>query len=81
MMAAAFMVHTQFPDRDVFTDVDLNNRDDPVANAFHTAVHQVGLSMASPPTPEETETRVQAAMRMSRRGDLNTGLMDRVPIN
>jgi hypothetical protein len=78
MMAAAFMVHTQFPDRDVFTDVDLNNRDDPVANAFHTAVHQVGLSMASPPTPEETETRVQAAMRMSRRGDLNTGLMDRV---
>jgi hypothetical protein len=73
MMAAAFMVQTRFPDRDVFTDADLSNRDDPVANAFHTAVYQVGLSMANPATPEVTEARVAAAMRMSYRGDLNNG--------
>lgn len=75
MMAAAFMVQTQFPDRDVFTDVDLSNRDDPVANAFHTAVHQVGLSMASPPSAEETEARVARAIDALERGNVTNTFM------
>lgn len=75
MMAAAFMVQTQFPNRDVFTDVDLNNRDDPVANAFHTAVHQVGLSMASPPSAEETEERVARAIDALESGNVTNTFM------
>lgn len=75
MMAAAFMVQTRFPDRDVFTDVDLSNRDDPVANAFHTAVHQVGLSMASPPSPEETEARVSRAIEALEAGNVTNTFM------
>lgn len=75
MMAAAFMVQTQFPDRDVFTDVDLTNRDDPVANAFHTAVHQVGLSMSSPPSAEETEARVARALDALERGNVTNTFM------
>ena len=75
MMAAAFMVQTRFPDRDVFTDVDLSNRDDPVANAFHTAVHQVGLSMASPLSPEETETRVGRALEALAGGNVTNTFM------
>ena len=75
MMAAAFVVQTRFPDRDVFTDVDLSNRDDPVANAFHTAVNQVGLSMASPPSPEETETRVGRALKALEGGNVTNTFM------
>jgi len=75
MMAAAFMVQTRFPDRDVFTDVDLSNRDDPVANAFHTAVNQVGLSMASPTSPEETETRVGRALEALEGGNVTNTFM------
>ena len=75
MMAAAFMVQTQFPDRNVFTDVDLTNRDDPVANAFHTAVHQVGLSMASPTSAEETEARVARAIDALERGNVTNTFM------
>ncbi|WFG40841.1 lytic tail protein [Paracoccus phage ParKuw1] len=75
MLAAAHIVETQFPDRDVFTDVDLTNRDDPVANAFHTAVHQVGLSLNNPPSAEETEARVGAAMDALEGGNLTNSFM------
>ena len=35
MLAASHQVLSLFPDREVFTDVDLSNREDPTANAFH----------------------------------------------
>ena len=61
MMAASFMVQSQFPSRSGFTDVDLANIEDPVTNAFYDAVQQVGLSMQSPPSAEETADRVARA--------------------
>jgi hypothetical protein len=70
MMATAFMVQTQFPDMDVFAGVDLANRNDPVANAFHTAVEQVGLAMDRPATPEVTAERIDRAVRLMESGNI-----------
>lgn len=70
MMAAAFMVQTQFPDMDVFAGVDLADRNDPVANAFHTAVEQVGLAMERPATPEQTGERIERAIELMERGNI-----------
>ena len=75
MMAAASMVQARFPKRDVFTDVDLSNRDDPVANAFHTAIQQVGLSMANPPSPEGIEARVGSALEALEDGNVTNTFM------
>jgi hypothetical protein len=75
MMAAASMVQARFPKRDVFTDVDLTNKDDPVANAFHTAIQQVGLSMANPPSPEEIEARVGSALETLEDGNVTNTFM------
>lgn len=70
MMAASHMVMSMFPDREVFTDVDLSNRNDPVANAFYDAVQQVGLSVGQRPSPEETAQRVARAVRLAERGNI-----------
>lgn len=70
MMAASHMVMSMFPDREVFTDVDLSNRNDPVANAFYDAVQQVGLSVGQRPSPEETAQRVARAVRLAESGNI-----------
>lgn len=70
MMAASFMVQTQFPDMDVFSGVDLADRNDPVANAFHAAVEQVGLAMDRPATPQQTGERVSRAVELMERGNI-----------
>lgn len=70
MMAASHMVMSMFPDREVFTDVDLANRQDPVANAFYDAVQQVGLTVNSQPSTEETAERVARAVRLMDRGNI-----------
>ena len=70
MLAASHMVMSMFPDREVFTDVDLSNRNDPVANAFYDAVQQVGLSVGQKPSPEETEQRVARAVKLAERGNI-----------
>jgi len=70
MMAASHMVMSMFPDRQVFTDVDLGNRNDPVANAFYEAVQQVGLSVGSEPSAEETAQRVARAVTLMDRGNI-----------
>ena len=70
MMAASHMVMSMFPDREVFTDVDLSNRNDPVANAFYDAVQQVGLSVGQKPSAEETADRVSRAVRLAERGNI-----------
>jgi len=70
MMAASHMVMSMFPDREVFTDVDLSNRNDPVANAFYDTVQQVGLSVGQRPAPEETAQRVARAVRLAERGNI-----------
>jgi len=64
------MVQTQFPDVDVFASVDLSNRDDPITDAFHTAVQQVGLAMERPATPEQTGDRVSRAMDFLASGNI-----------
>ena len=75
MLAASHMVTSMFPDRDAFTDVDLSNRKDPVANAFYDAVQQVGLSVGQRPSQEETAQRVAAATRLATSGTLPTSFL------
>ena len=70
MMAASHMVMSMFPDRKVFTDVDLGNRNDPVANAFYESVQQVGLSVGSEPSAEETADRISRAVTLMDRGNI-----------
>ena len=65
MLAASHMVTSLFPDRGMFTDVDLRNRKDKVANAFYDAVQQVGLSVGQRPSEEETAKRVSKAVRLA----------------
>lgn len=70
MLAASHMVMSMFPDREVFTDVDLSNRNDPVANAFYDAVQQVGLSVGQKPSAEETAQRVARAVKLAESGNI-----------
>lgn len=70
MLAASHMVLSMFPDRGVFTDVDLSNRNDPVANAFYDAVQQVGLSVGQKPAAEETAQRVARAVKLADQGNI-----------
>lgn len=75
MLAASHMVTSMFPDRDAFTDVDLSNRKDPVANAFYDAVQQVGLSVGQRPSKDKTAQRVAAATRLATSGTLPTSFL------
>lgn len=70
MLAASHMVMSMFPEREVFTDVDLSNQSDPVANAFYDTVQQVGLNVGNMPTEEETSERVNSAVKYMQRGNL-----------
>lgn len=70
MLAAATRVSQLFPDRELYTDVDLNNTSDPVTAAMYDAVHQIGLSQRTPPTPEQQAERVDSALRQLDRGNL-----------
>jgi hypothetical protein len=83
MLAAMHQVQAQFPDTDAFASVDLSNRNDPLANAFHAAVEQVGLGIERPATPEQTAARVARAMDLMDRGNITGtafgGLLSRSP--
>lgn len=68
--AAAHIVQSKFPGRDIYSDVDLTDKDDPVADAFHDAVKQVGLAQAKPVSEEETQRRVQSAIRSLDEGNI-----------
>lgn len=70
MLAAAHTVMSMFPDREVFTDVDLSNREDPTANAFYEAVQQVGLNISNPTPEDVTAERVNSAIRLLDRGNI-----------
>jgi len=63
--AAAAMVQTQLPDRQVWMDADLSNKQDPGTQILFDAVQQVGLSIGTA-TPEETERRVLQMRRKLR---------------
>lgn len=71
MMAASHQVLSLFPDRQVFTDVDLQDRNDPTANAFYEAVQQIGLADKANVTPEETSRRINTAITALDKGNLD----------
>lgn len=71
MLTAAALVQSEFPDRDVFTDVDLADLDDPVANAFHEAVLQVGIADREPMDEDVVQEKLARAADLVDRGNLD----------
>jgi hypothetical protein len=74
MLAASAMVTAMYPDSDVFAAVDLNNKNDPIANAFADVVRQVGLASNKPVDPVEQSQRIADARKLIDRGNLSGGL-------
>lgn len=70
MLAAAHMLQTQFPDHDVFTQVDMTDRDNPITNAIYDTVQQVGLGADNPPSAEESANRVNDALNLIATGNI-----------
>lgn len=73
ILAATHMVQTMFPDVEAFTQVDLNDPNDPIANAMYRAVEQVGIGMAAPISPEKTQERLDRALGMLDKGNITGG--------